>query len=59
MGGGICLEKSRSLGQVRWLLHQQAINMADVKLNTLLAGCLTMLKIFLLMDPFNQKPGKQ
>lgn len=36
MGGGISGEQSRSLGHVRQLLHQQSINMADVKPSTLL-----------------------
>lgn len=50
MGGGISLEKRRSLDQVQQLLHQQTINIADVKLmSTLLDWVFNHVKDF----PFN------
>lgn len=36
MGGEKYLEQRRSLSKVRQLLHQQTINIADVKLSNLL-----------------------
>lgn len=46
MGGGISLKQSRSLGQVRQLLLHQSINMADVKLSTLLDWVSNQVKDF-------------
>lgn len=56
-GGGISLEQSRSLGQVRRLLHQQSINVADVKLNTLLLWVSNHVKDFPLSGPLPLEAG--